>query len=343
MTGGAKTGPAARAFGFDLNAGLLSLLVALVLLFTLLAGSDFLSLRTLSAFGFQMPELGILSLAMMVAMLSGGLNLSVIALANLCALTMGSLLTVLPVGETGIAWLAAVGVSILAGFAVATVVGLITGYIIAYIGVSPILATLGMMTLLSGISVGMTRGNIVSGFPDAIVFIGNGTVLGIPMPLLVFAACAVPVSILLTRSPFGLSITMIGSNQRATEFSGVDTRRALVKLYILSSLLACLAGLVMMARFNSANASYGQSYLLVTVLACVLGGSDPYGGFARTSGLVLALAILQVISSAFNLLGFNPFFALAVWGLILLATSALRALSGGRGRALWRRRRLGRP
>ncbi len=323
--------------GFGLNTGLLAVLLGLIVLFSLLAGSDFLSLRTVSAFAFQLPELGILSLAMMVAMLSGGLNLSVIALANLCALTMGSLLTVLPAGESGLPWLAAVVASVAAGFVVAAIVGLVTGYIIAYIGVSPILATLGMMTLLSGISVGMTRGNIVSGFPDAIVFFGNGTVVGIPVPLLIFIACVVPVAILLTRSPFGLSVTMIGSNQRATHYSGVDTRRALVKLYVLSSLLACLAGFVMMARFNSANASYGESYLLVTVLACVLGGADPYGGFARTSGLILALVILQVISSAFNLLGFNPFFAIAIWGLILIATTALRAVAGGNLRLIdWR-------
>jgi simple sugar transport system permease protein len=149
------------------------------------------------------------------------------------------------------------------------------------------------------------------------------------MPLLVFLACAIPVSILLTRSPFGLSITMIGSNERAAYYSGVDTRRALVKVYVLSSLLACVAGVILMARFNSANASYGGSYLLVTVLACVLGGVDPYGGFGRTSGLVLALAILQVISSAFNVLGFNAFLALTVWGMVLIVASAFA--SWGRG------------
>jgi simple sugar transport system permease protein len=245
----------------------------------------------------------------------------------LCALTMGWLLTVLPVGLTGAPWVAAIVLAILAGFALAVLIGLVTGYLIAYVGVSPILATLGMMTALKGVAIGLSRGNIVSGFPEPVVFIGNGAVAGIPMPLLVFIACAVPVSILLTRAPFGLSILMTGSNERATHYSGVNTQLVLVKIYVLSSVLACVAGVIMMSRFNSANASYGESYLLVTVLACVLGGIDPYGGFGRASGLVLALIILQIISSAFNLLGLSPFFALAVWGLILLATSALSARS----------------
>jgi simple sugar transport system permease protein len=316
-----------RAFG--INAGLFVLLIALIAFFATLTGSGFLSLRTASAFGYEMPELGVLSLAMMVAMISGGLNLSIVSTANICALTMGSLLTILPVHHTGAVWDLAIAASVAAGFVVAAAIGLVTGYIIAFVGVSPILATLGMMTLLKGVAIGVTRGNIVSGFPKPIVFLGNGTIFGFPMPLLVFLACAIPVSVLLTRSPFGLTMSMVGSNERATYYSGVDTRRALVKVYVLSSLLACVAGVILMARFNSANASYGGSYLLVTVLACVLGGVDPYGGFGRMSGVVLALAVLQVISSAFNVLGFNAFLALAVWGMVLIVSSAV---------ASWRRR-----
>ena len=217
-----------RAFG--INAGLFVLLIALIAFFATLTGSGFLSLRTASAFGYEMPELGVLSLAMMVAMISGGLNLSIVSTANICALTMGSLLTILPVHQTGAVWGLAIAASVAAGFVVAAAIGLVTGYIIAFVGVSPILATLGMMTLLKGVAIGVTRGNIVSGFPKPIVFLGNGTIFGFPMPLLVFLACAIPVSVLLTRSPFGLTMSMVGSNERATYYSGVDTRRALVKV-----------------------------------------------------------------------------------------------------------------
>jgi simple sugar transport system permease protein len=314
-----------RRQAFNINGGLLVLLIALIAFFAMLAGSGFLSLRTASAFGYEIPELGVLSLAMMVAMISGGLNLSIVSTANICALTMGWLLTILPAHQVGALWVLAIATSVAVGFVVAAAIGLVTGYIIAFVGVSPILATLGTMTLLKGLAIGLTRGNIVSGFPKAIVFIGNGTIFGFPAPMLVFLACAIPVSILLTRTPFGLSMTMIGSNERAAYYSGVDTRRALVKVYVLSSLLACVAGVILMARFNSANASYGESYLLVTVLACVLGGVDPYGGFGRTSGVVLALAVLQVISSAFNVLGFNIFLAVTVWGMVLIVSSAVAA------------------
>jgi ribose/xylose/arabinose/galactoside ABC-type transport system permease subunit len=106
-----------------------------------------------------------------------------------------------------------------------------------------------------------------------------------------------------------------------------------MKIYLLSSLLAGVAAVVMMSRFNSANASYAESYLLVTILAAVLGGIDPFGGFGKVGGLVLALIILQVISSAFNLLGLSQFVTIAIWGALLIATSVFALLYRGRLRA----------
>jgi simple sugar transport system permease protein len=229
-------------------------------------------------------------------------------------------------GAHGFMWGGWQVIAVLAGVAVAAIVGLINGFVIAYLGVSPILATLGTMTMCKGLSIGLTRGNVISGFPEPIVFLGNGTLGGVPVALLIFAALCVPMSILLSKSPFGHKIYMIGSGEKATRYSGVDTRRVLLGVYVLSSLLAVVAALVMMARFNSANAAYGESYLLVTILAAVLGGVDPFGGFGKVGGLIMALVLLQVISSAFNLLDFSPFLTLAIWGTLIVAVTALGVL-----------------
>ncbi|MBV9221256.1 MAG: ABC transporter permease [Methylobacteriaceae bacterium] len=310
------------------NMTLFAVLVALLVVFGLLLGDRFFASATLQSMAFQMPELGILSLAMMVALLSGGLNLAIIATANLCGLTMAFILTKFIPGTEGALWVLWQVIAILAGFGVAAVIGLVNGFVIAYLRVSPILATLGTMTACKGIAIGMTHGNVISGFPDPIVFIGNGTVFGVPFALVVFALCALPVAVLLNRSPFGSKVYMIGSNEQATRYSGVATRQVLLKVYLLSSLLAAAAAVVMMARFNSANASYGESYLLVSILAAVLGGVDPFGGFGKVGGLVLALVILQVVSSAFNLLNFSQFLTLAIWGGILIAVTAVSFLRG---------------
>jgi simple sugar transport system permease protein len=305
------------------NRRLAILLVALVAVFGLIIGEGFFTKATVQSMAFQLPELGILSLAMMITLISGGLNLSIISTANLCALAMAYIMTKMLPGTEGFAFVGWQIVAIAVGLLIASIIGLVNGFIIAYLGVSPILTTLGTMTMVKGIGIGMTRGNVISGLPDSIVFLGNGTVVGIPTAMLVFAVVAIPMAIALGRTPFGAATYMIGSNEKATQFSGIDTKRVILRIYVISSVLAAVAGLVMMARFNSANASYAESYLLVTILAAVLGGVDPMGGFGKIAGVILSLVILQVISSAFNLLNFSQFLTLAIWGAILVGVTAV--------------------
>ena len=310
------------------NRRLIMLLLALLAVFGLLLGERLFSGASMRSMAYQLPELGILSLAMMVPLLSGGLDLSIIATANLVALTIAFLFHSLVPASHGLAWGAAQVIAVVAGLAVAVVIGAANGVIIAYLEVSPILTTLGAMTLIKGISIGLTHGGVLSGFPPPIVFIGNGTILGIPVVVLIFAVLAAVMALILSRTPFGQILHMLGSNEAATRYSGIDTRKLLVRVYITSSLLAAIAGVVMMARFNSANAAYGESYLLVTILAAVLGGVSPDGGFGKVAGLVLALIILQLISTAFNLLNFSQFLTLAIWGGTLIAVAAAVRLRG---------------
>jgi len=305
------------------NRRLLLLLVGLLALFGSVIGSPLFRPGTWRAMSLQLPQLGLLSLAMMIALLSGGLDLSIIAVADFGAIASAYLLThVVPAHPGILADLAQLG-ALAAGLLIAVLIGTLNGAIIAFLDVSPILTTLGTMTLVKGLSVGLTHGGVISGFPPLVLFLANGSVLGIPAPLIILLLTALPVAVMLNRSRLGSLIAMIGSNERAVRYSGVDTRRVLVRAYMLSALLAGLAGVVMMARFNSANAGYGESYLLVTVLAAVLGGVDPSGGFGRVSGLLIALVILQLISTAFNLLGLSEFLTLTIWGATLVAIAGL--------------------
>ena len=316
--------------GGAVNVGaLLALLAVLVSLFSLLMPTTFPRGSTLQAMMFQVPELGLLSLAMAIPLISGGINLAIIATANQAGLLMAWILTaVMPPDASGTTlalWLAG---ALAAGFLLCIVVGLVTGLLVAVIGVHPILVTLGTMTLLHGFSIYFTRGRTLSGFPDALILVSNETVLGVPISFIVLAIVAVLAHVLLTRTALGVRMHMIGSNLEATRFSGVDTRRVQVWVYLASSVLCWLAAVVMMARFNSAGADFAQSYLLITILAAILGGVDPYGGFGRIAGLFVALLILQVIASGFNLMGISPHLALASWGLILLSVMAVKRIAG---------------
>ncbi len=306
-------------------AGLTILLIALVGLFSILLPASFPTIATVQSMMFQMPELGLLALAMVIPLISGGLNLAIIATANQCALLMAWIMTHYIAADAGSGDIALVIAGALAaGLVYSALVGLITGTLVATLGVHPILVTLGTMSVIDGTSIYLTRGTIISGFPDAFQWIGNGTVFDLPAPFLLLVAAAAAVGLVLSRTPFGISVFMIGSNLEATRYSGVDTRRVIIGVYTLSSVLCFLAGTLMMARFNSASAEYAQSYLLITILSAVLGGIDPFGGFGRIAGLMISLILLQVISSGLNLLGVNQHLTLAIWGFTLIAAMAVR-------------------
>lgn len=309
------------------NVGLLVLWPLIIMAFAIATPGPFLHLATAQSIMFQLPELGLLSLAMVVPLISGGLNLAIIATANQTALLMVWILsTQIPAGaDPATTWLW-IGIALLAGLVLAVAIGLVAGMLVAVAGVHPILVTLGTMTLINGVSIFLTRGTTISGLPGEVLLIANGTLFAIPISFLLFCAVAAIMHVLLTRTPTGIQIHMAGSNLDATRYSGVSTNRVLISVYVLSSVLCWMAGVVMMARFNSAGADFAESYLLITVLAAILGGVDPYGGRGRVSGLFLALLILQTIASGFNLLGLSPQLTLASWGFILLLVIAAKRL-----------------
>ncbi len=305
--------------------GLLLLLLALLVLFSVLLPDLFPRITTLQAMMFQLPELGLLTLAMVLPLISGGLNLAIIATTNQAALLMGWVFTTqMPADATGIVALLWLIAGLGAGFVYCLCVGLATGVFVAILRIHPILVTLGTMSLISGVSIFLTRGRTLSGFPEPVIAVANSTFLSLPISFILFLVLAAGVHVLLTQTPIGVRIHMTGSNAEATRYSGVDTRRVLFSVYVLSSLLCWVAAIVTMGRFNSAGADFGQSYLLITILAAILGGVDPYGGFGRVVSLLAALAILQTISSGFNLLGLSQQMTLAFWGVTLIAVMAVK-------------------
>lgn len=110
----------------------------------------------------------------------------------------------------------------------------------------------------------------------------------------------------------------IGNNEKATYYSGINTKKVLIWVYIISSVLCVFAALLMMSKLNSAKASYGDSYLLISILAAVLGGFNPDGGKGKLIGIMLALVLLQVIESGLNMLGISSYITMILWGSLLL-------------------------
>lgn len=315
-----------RLFAVDgAVSGLLGICCLATLAFTLLMPGRFFTENTFLSIAFQLPELGLLTFAMFVPMLSGGLNLSIIGTANLTSLFMAWLLIsfVPPEASTAVQlmWLV---LALLGAALIAVIIGCLTGLMISRIGAHPILVTLGSMTIISGIGVYLTKGAALSGMPPLVRSIGAEVIWGVPVPMLIFIVASVALALLLGKTRLGKSIYMCGSNINATWFSGIRTDRVMLAIYTISSLLCVLAGLIMMARFNSARMGYGDSYLLLTVLAIVLGGTNPFGGVGKVSHVFCALLVLQVIATGLSLLGVSLHVNLAVWGITLICALAFR-------------------
>jgi simple sugar transport system permease protein len=186
------------------------------------------------------------------------------------------------------------------------------------------------MQLFTGLAIVVTQGYAVVGYPEAFLLIGNSSLWIFPIPFLVFVACALGVGVLLGRTQFGINLYMIGTNARAAIFAGLETRKTLFKSYVLTGLLSGIAGVVMIARTNSAKADYGESYVLQAVLVSVLGGVNPAGGFGTVLGITIAVLSLQFLSSGFNMLRFSNFAKEFTWGVFLLAIMTLNHVQNRR-------------
>ncbi|MFV0493386.1 MAG: ABC transporter permease [Pseudorhodobacter sp.] len=314
-----KSVPAARE-----NLSLVAVLVGLVVLFSLVS-DRFFSAATFSSIAYQLPELGLLTLAMLIPIISGGFNLAATFTANISGLMLAWVLINFGGSEAGVfVLILAIVMALLCG----AVVGWVLGAVVAYTGAHPILASLAMMIFLRGLGEFLTRGGSISGFPPELVWLGQGELLGIPVPLIIFAICVGIWTLILTRTRLGFAIYQLGSNLEATRYSGINTKWVLTMVYVLSGIMCAVAGIVMASRFNSVRVGHGEAYLLITVLACFLGRVDPFGGFGRVMPVILALVILQVISSGLNLLGTNQHLATALWGGILIAVMVVRHLWG---------------
>lgn len=311
--------------------------VAVFVLMASLSPDRFLSAQNLTSMAFQFPEFAILALAMTITMTTGGIDLSVVGVANLSAVVAALILTQfagpgLPL-QVALPWLAlALATALLIG----ATAGLLNGSLVAHFGLPPILATLGSGLVYTGLAIALTRGSAVMGFPEAVALIGNSRILGVPTPLLIFAALAIGLHVLLTRTAFGMRVTMYGTNPLAALYAAVDVNRMLLKVYVVSGLFASVAGMIVMSRANSAKADYGSSYLLLAVLIAVLGGVNPYGGYGRVIGVVLAVLSMQFLSSGLNMLQVSNFARELIWGALLIFVMIINTTAWGgfrRGRA----------
>lgn len=297
----------------DKNSMMLFLIAVIIfLIMAALAPSSFLGVKNIQGMCTQFPEFGLISFGMMLAMISGGIDLSLVGIANFAGIVAAWIM--IHMNGSGIS----VILGVTAAVAVGALCGCFNGFMIGYLQVPPMLVTLCGLQLYTGCGLMITKGPALTGLPEVYSFLGNGTLFGVPAAFLIFIAAAALVAYLLRSTVYGQHVRYMGTNAGASRYSGINNLKVTVKTYAVSGILGSLAGLIMISRYNSAKTDYGSSYTLLSLLIVVLGGTNPDGGKGSTVGVLLSVIVLQLVSSAFNIMRVDSSLKTFVWGLILL-------------------------
>ena len=303
---------------------LFGLTLILAAVFAVVFGDSMYSARNLRSMAYQIPEFGLLALGMMLAFIIGGIDLSIVAIANTSGIMAALVLT--GVWMPGLSGPALIAAAVATGLTAAVFFGLFNGFLIAKLSASPIIATLGTMTFYSGIGMALTGGKGVTGLPSAFTFFGTAEIFGVPFIFICFVTVAAVLA-LLSHTALGRRVYLYGENPLAARFSAIDIETIGLGIYGVVGLLAGMSGHIIISRVNSAKVGYGDAYQLQALLVCVIGGIHPQGGKGKALGVVCAVILMQMLSSAFTIWQFSPYAKKLIWGSMLTVMLGLEYLS----------------
>jgi ribose transport system permease protein len=284
--------------------------IAFILLLAILAvlSPPFATASNLLNIARQVSINAILAAGMTFVILTAGIDLSVgSVLAYTGAIMAGVLASNLPL---------LVGIG--AGLAVGALLGLLNGVIITRGKVQPFIATLAMLTMARGATLVYTDGRPITGLPDAFVWLGEGDLGWIPVPVVIMGIVFVVGHLILTQTVLGRYVYAIGGNEEAARLSGVNVIGYKTLVYGISGLLAAVSAIILTARLNSAQPTAGSGYELDAIAAVVLGGTTLAGGEGSVGGTLLGAFIIGVINNGLNLLSVSAFYQQVVKGAVIL-------------------------
>jgi ribose transport system permease protein len=312
-----------RSFGFRsrqlfVQLGVLPfLLVVAMIVFASLSG-NFLTGQNLLNVARQTTYLAIVAMGQMLALLTGGFDLSVGKNVALTSVVGAMIMSNLVRGHPDAAGFA-VALGMLGGVAAGTFVGVINGIGIAVFEVPPFMMTLGTASICFGLALTMTSGVPVYGMPDLFGNIfGFGRFLNVPTPVYVLAALIVVMYVLLAWTRMGRYFYALGGNLRASILSGISTRFYLFMAYVLTALFAAIAGIMLTARLETGEANIGASLPLDSIAACVIGGVSLRGGTGRLSSVVFGAIFIGLIQNGMDLAHIQSYLQEVVIGVLLI-------------------------
>ncbi len=286
--------------------GLLIFLVIFAVTLTILS-DRFLTVSNLINILRQATINGILSVGMTMVILTGGIDLSV---GSVLALTVVVTADLMKKGFP-------VSVAMLAGILVGGLLGMLNGALVSRARIPPFIATLGMMTFARGVALAYTDGRPITGLPESFRFFGTGFIGLFPMPVIIAFVILVLGYLFLAKTRFGTYIYALGDNEVSARFAGIPTTKYITLVYVFAGFLSALAGMILIARLDSAQPTIGKGYEFDAIAAVVVGGTDLAGGKGSLLGTVLGVLIIAMLNNGLNLLNVSSFYEQVVKGIVI--------------------------
>ena len=301
--------------------GLIALLLIMIVYFSW-ASPFFLSLNNFLNVGANIAYVGIMAIAMTMVIVSGGFDLSVGAVVALTAVTIAKL-----VGEGVDIW-----VSVIVGFVLGPIVGLVNGLLITKVGINPLITTLGSMSIVRGMAFVLTGGLTGTIADPGFAYIGRGEFFEVPVPLLILVGWFVVALVVMTSTRFGRDLYAIGGNAEASRLAGIPVDRRKIAVYVISGGAASVAGIVLASQLGAGAPQSAAGVELTVITAVILGGTSLSGGKGTVWGTMLGVFIMGVLNNGLALLRVSSFYQEVFRGAVLLLAVAVDQLGQRRRR-----------
>lgn len=301
--------------------------LVLVCLFFVSQNPQFLSLRNISNILTDVSICGVIAVGMTFVIITAGVDLAVgstLAFASMAAAWLVSQSG----WNLGPPWLVAITASVGCGAAV----GYIHGKATTLFNVPAFITTLGGMTIWRGATMLVNDGGPISGFDADLRWWGTGTILGVPVPVVVFAIVATAGYVIQRYTRYGRQIYAIGGNVEAARLTGLNVKAVETSVYVLVGLLSGLAGFLLMARLNSAEAVGGIGYELRVIASVVIGGASLVGGVGGIGGTIVGALLIGVLANGLVMMGVNAYYQQIVIGIIIVLAVAFDTYAKKHGR-----------
>lgn len=297
---------------------MLFLLVVLLVVGGIARGSSFLGLASMQNIAVQLVEYGLMALGLSICMISGGIDLSTAYVANFAGIMMG--LVIQNMGGGG-----GIFSALVLGLLIGAACGAFNGFLVSVVHIPAMLATLGSYELFYGIAIVITKGQSVSIAGSGFEKFAATKIFGVvPLTFILFLLIAVLISFILDHTSFGRRVHLIGTNDKSSLFSGINVKMNTIAAYMMSGILASIAGIISLSRVTTARADFGKSYVMMTVLIAVLGGCDPNGGKGNIAGVTVAVIVVQCISALLNTIpSLSNYFRELLYGVLLVGVLVL--------------------